>query len=348
MACTDCLQNCDPIISDQCVQYTGPDIPAFGICQGDTLSAFEADIVAQLQSALNGTGILITSVTLANCSFLANMFANTSPTLANYLQLLVNANCSLKAMIDAINATLGATTVFNTQCLTGLPANPTRDQVLQATVNLLCTINTTVNAFPSTYVQTSDLNTLVTNIVNSIISGGSSSQQNSKMVPNVAYEYYGPMSNFDSTGKGLSSQGFDKVYVCNGANGTPDKRGRVGVGAINGTPSGGVALDPAVDPSANPLNPNWALNDKRGETVHTLINPEMPVHTHPVNDPGHAHNYAGVVPDGHGSDAAKAGTMSTLQTTTNTTGITIGAAGGGQAHNNIQPSIAANYIMYIP
>jgi microcystin-dependent protein len=248
-------------------------------------------------------------------------------------------------MIDTINTTIGNTTVFNTGCLTGLPTNPTKDEVLQAAVDLLCSLNATVALFPSTYVTNASLLTQVTNIVNSVIEGGSS-QFNTRMVPFIAYEYYGSMSNFDSNGVGRASLNFDKIYICNGANGTPDKRGRVAVGAVRNVPGGG-SLDPAVDPT-NPLNPNWAVNDKAGENTHTLLTAEIPSHTHTINDPGHSHSYTGTVADGRGSDAAKTASPTTLQTSGAVTNITINATGGSQPHNNIQPTIAANYIMYIP
>jgi hypothetical protein len=175
------------------------------------------------------------------------------------------------------------------------------------------------------------------------------------MVPFVANEYYGPLSNFDSQGIGIASLGFNRVFLCNGANGTPDKRGRAAVGAIRSVP--GPALDPAVDPSVDPNNPNWGLGDKRGETFHILTPPEGPSHTHPVTDPQHTHDLgtggvvrttAGGVGTLSGGGFNPGGVQALLNTGSASTGITIGASGGNQPHNNIQPSIAAYYIMYIP
>jgi hypothetical protein len=42
------------------------------------------------------------------------------------------------------------------------------------------------------------------------------------MVPYSVLEYYGPLNNFDVTGKGLGD--WDKVYLCNGLNSIPIKR----------------------------------------------------------------------------------------------------------------------------
>ena len=361
MACTDCLQNCDKIISDQCVQYTGPAIPLLGICTGDSLSQTENNIITALLSALDGSGINPSTVTLANCTWLSQQLGVTSPTLNNLLQLLINGEGTLHSMITAIQSQIAAGqsgTVFDTSCLTGLPATPTVDDIIQAIIIQLCQAISTIATFPSTYVQNSDLNGLVTNIVNNIIGTGSTNtivQQNTKMVPFVAYEYYGPLSNFDISGQGITSLGYQKIYLCTGNFGTPDKRGRVAVGAIRNVPGG--ALDAAVDP-ANPLNPNWSLNDKAGETAHTLSTAEIPSHSHAISDPGHNHNLGagnGVVEmdtAGHGpaSGGGFDGAAPILSKTDGAvTGITgTNSVGGGGPHNNIQPSIAANYIMYIP
>ena len=48
------------------------------------------------------------------------------------------------------------------------------------------------------------------------------------MVPYTVVEYYGPLTYFDNTGAGQGD--WDRIFLCNGLNGTPDKRGRVAVG----------------------------------------------------------------------------------------------------------------------
>lgn len=348
MACKDCLLNCPDIVSDQCVQYTGPAIPLLGICTGDPLSNFEAAIAAELTGILDGTGINPANVTIS-CTFLQDILGVASPTLSNLLQMLVTASCTLKELVDAINAVIGSNPVFNTSCLTGLPTNPTRDDILQATVNLVCSINTTVAAIPTTYVKNSDLTTLVTQIVNNINGGGGTVVQNStRMIPYTAVAYFGPLSNFDAQGIGISSLGFSKIYICNGSNGTPDLRGRTVVGAIVGVPGG--AMDAAVDPANG--NPNWALNDRRGENTHTLSVAEMPTHTHGVNDPGHTHQSRyrqAMAPQSGSSTQCWSGINDQFTPTTSSlTGITLQTTGGSQPHNNIQPSYGAYYIMYIP
>lgn len=350
MACQDCLLNCPDIISDRCVQYTGPEIPLLGICPGDTLYKFEVAIANELVGLLDGTGIEPTDVTIS-CTFLTDILAGASPNLSNILQMLITASCTLKSLVDTINATI-ANPVFNTSCLTGLPTNPTRDDILQATVNMVCSIKATVDAIPTTYVKNADLTTLVTQIVTNINGGGGTVVQvNQKLIPYAAMPYFGPLSNFDGAGVGIASLGFDKIYICNGTNGTPDLRGRVIVGAVRGVPGGG-ALDAAVDPAVNSNNPNYGLGDKAGENFHVLTIPEIPTHTHGVNDPGHKHQSRyrqNMAPQSGSSTLCWANLNDQfVDTTTSFTGITLQNTGGGQPHNNIQPSIAAWWIMYIP
>ena len=153
------------------------------------------------------------------------------------------------------------------------------------------------------------------------------------------------------------------MYLCNGLNGTPDKRGRVAVGAINGVP--GAPLDAAVNP-ANAGNPNYSLYTTSGSNTITLTTPQLPAHSHvalanttvTLNDPGHTHaiGQSGVT-GGSGTIAVGNTSPKDIQAVTSTTGITVDSTntdvtiqttGSGSAHPNIQPVIGAYYIMYIP
>lgn len=80
-----------------------------------------------------------------------------------------------------------------------------------------------------------------------------------------------------------------------------------------------------------------------GEETHLLTTPEIPSHTHAnsLNDPGHLHGgipaFAGA--GGAGSFNAVSGTVNSGGSFTGVT-ITNAAAGGGGAHNNMQPHVA--------
>lgn len=355
MSCnSNCFINCaDGITSDQCVQYTGPDVPALGICQGDQVSTVEQVILTELQNALSGTGIVPENVTLENCQWLADQFVGENPNLSNLLQLLIDNECTLKDMIDTINSQIVTQNGnFNTLCLQGLPANPTVNDILQSVINTVCSTNLTISTLPDTYVKNDDINTIIQQQIQLYLTNSQTGQiEYFQYFPlKVAMPYFGDLGNFDNTGKGLSSAGMTNFFLCNGLNGTPDLRGKTLVGAVKNVP--GATFDSIVDP-ANPDNPNWGFLDTQGENKHLITITETPTHTHGVTDPGHKHNilrgdsYTGSGDMAHGFVGGGQSTnpQSNAITLSALTGITLQNAGGGQKHNNIQPSLASYWII---
>lgn len=356
MACINCLQNCGgDIVSDQCVEYTGDPIPALGICTGDQLSSVEAAIVNALLTSLDGTGISPANVTVANCAWLQQQFVGQNPTLAAFLQLLINGECSLYSMIEQINTALATVPTFNTGCLQGLPSSPTPNQILQALVTDYCTTKALVSAIPSTYVQLSSLTGLVTQILENLgLIGNSTQIQYAQYMPiGMAFPYFGSLANFDLTGKGLSAAGFAGLQLMNGSNSSIDARGRTFVGAIANVPGGTLAS--AVDPT-KPFNPNtnWSVGQAFGENYHILTTTEIPSHNHGVNDPGHTHSVTLFLDLKCGSCGTKLYSSvnnnqgsGSFTTASATTGITIQSAGGGSFHNNVQPSLATYWVIRV-
>lgn len=121
----------------------------------------------------------------------------------------------------------------------------------------------------------------------------------------------------------------------------PDKRGRVTVGADNmGTGAAGV------------LTANGARGDKGGFEKIAIAAPEMPLHSHTPTDPTHRHGLLvgsalggggnGILIQSLASAALDPGYMATVGT-----GITIGNAGSGSAHNNMQPHQTSNMIVRV-
>lgn len=123
---------------------------------------------------------------------------------------------------------------------------------------------------------------------------------------------------------------FSTIGVTYGSdNGTtfklPDCRGRV-LGAI-GTGAG------LTSRSAGSLI---------GSETHTMTIPEMPSHSHTINDPGHSHSYTNNTNDQTvsalpGEVAADQTDLSATSGASNT-GITINNTGGGNAFNIMQPT----------
>jgi microcystin-dependent protein len=141
----------------------------------------------------------------------------------------------------------------------------------------------------------------------------------------------------------------------NNGNGTTtfgigDLRGRVVAGKDNMGGSSANRLTPTylgVDPAV--------LGAAGGGESQTLTTAQTPSHVHAntISDPGHTHVYTqyNLNPSG-GPGAGSAnpgfGNTNAAATVSNTTGITIinAAAGGGGAHNNIQPTLVCNYLLY--
>lgn len=372
MACDSCYNGCVDIVSDKCVRYTGDTYESVGIEAGDSLYQVEIALIENVISFLNGIGINITINPVYLCNYMQTFLpAGSTFTLPTIISGIVRAICATNTNVVSINNTLAILNAnYTIGCLTGVTASSDTHDIVQAIINKLCTVAADLDALElnvdTNYVKLADLDALIAAYIASQ-SGGSSIQQNLKMVPYVAYEYYGPLTNFDGTGMGIPALGFYQVYLCNGLNGTPDRRGRAAVGAIQNVP--GAPLDAAVDP-ANAGNPNYALYTTAGANTVTLITSQIPAHSHSavavstasVSPNPHSHtiswqkgqadqNESGVY--GELYDARTPYNRTTATSTVSlsvdvTTGVTVTSTGSGGAHANIQPVIGAYYIMYIP
>ena len=363
MSCESCYNGCVQTVSDECVRYTGINYAALGVETGDNLVSVEQAIMNALVPLLSGEGDAI--ALNISCPIVDLYLPAHTPNTQELFTATVSAICSLQAQIFTIDDVL---TILNANytigCLTGVTASSDTHAIVQAIINKLCLTVTDLAALTldvdTNYVKLADLDALIAAYLASQ-SGGGSNQQYLKMVPYVAYEYYGSLTNFDGTGAGLNSAGFYKVYLCNGLNGTPDRRGRVGVGAIQNVP--GAPLDAAVNP-ANPGNPNYAIFNTAGANTVTLIASQMPSHSHgatatsvgTISPNPHSHTISYLNKGaGDGSNVIGSQVSSNIKTTSSvslsvdiTTSVTNANTGGGAAHANIQPVIAAYYIMYIP
>lgn len=377
MSCSNCFNGCAEIISDKCVRYTGINVPALGIENGDSLAHVEQVLIEFLTSALDGTGIKMDIPSGIICNLVEQYLPTSGDiTLVDFITALIEAACDLQEQVDSVVSDISTIEAsYDVDCLTGVNSNSGTHAILQAVIDKLCDLEVGLDQLSDDldlYVKLADLNSLIQDYLDSI--SGGTTQQYTKMVPYTVVEYYGSLSNFDGAGVGISALGWDKIYICNGqvVGGfpTPDKRGRIAVGAIQSVPGGG-ALDPVVAPGG--FNPNYVLYGTSGANSVTLIANQMPTHTHVVtlNDPGHKHVFGGddqIVTQGgylatgssfnYDADSTTSGAgrhMFTKNTsvadTPQTTGITVSSvsdAGGNQPHNNIPPVLACYYIMYIP
>lgn len=89
-----------------------------------------------------------------------------------------------------------------------------------------------------------------------------------------------------------------------------------------------------------------ALAKSLGTETHTLLEAELPTHTHTVNDPGHLHT--GVVQTSGGQNVGSASPPAVDvigSSASATTGITVTGGGSGDAHNNMQPTTFLNVMI---
>lgn len=380
MSCSNCFNGCTEIISDQCVRYTGFNIPALGISNGDTLASVELQISTFIIDLSTGNGIIPVINPADLCSLVSGFLPVSGDiTLNDVISALIKSICALKTSVTAIESTLTTLNAnYTIGCLTGVTASSDTHDILQAAINKLCSTATDLTALEAdvdtNYVKLADLNALIQAYLNSI---APSNLYKNKMVPYIAYEYYGSLTGFDVTGAGSGL--FANVYLCNGSNGTPDKRGRVAVGTTDGTMAGTITMSSIVNPST-PGNPSYSVNGLAGANNVTLTINQIPVHTHTATgtststaDP-HSHFIAksSATNDGDLSPTipllsewdggtnfsyrlksvvgtANEGPTSNTTVVVNTsTSVVVDTAGLGQSHNNIQPTIGAYYIMYIP
>jgi len=129
----------------------------------------------------------------------------------------------------------------------------------------------------------------------------------------------------------------------------PDRRGRAAIGRDNmgGTAASRVTNSGTGNPGLNAAR----LGAAGGVDRHATTLAETAVHNHGTVDPGHAHTYAG------GGNAAGTGTVAAAGQSANAfllgnmtaavTGITISNNGSGNAHQNVQPSITTNHVVFL-
>ena len=273
--CSNCYNGCTEITSDKCVKYTGVDVPILGIKNGDSLSYVEQALITFLGSALDGTGIQPVVAPSDICPVVQANLDDCSPlSLNNYLTGIIKTICDLQTEIDNLQNG-GSSTPYSVGCVSGVSDNTSTQDVLQQTIIKLCDVEQSLNTFitdvTTNYVQIVDIDTYIENYLNN-----NPQQQliSNRMVPFAVVAYYGSLNPFDVSGAGLGT--WDRIFLCNGQNGTPDLRGRAVIGATN---MGGGQMNPAVDPAISG-NPSYDVGVSTGSNQVNLNASQIPSHTH--------------------------------------------------------------------
>lgn len=375
MSCSNCYSGCVETQSDKCVKYTGLDIEVLGIKNGDSLSYITQAITGFLVSTLDGSGIKYELDPANVCARVSDELADcTDVTVVAITNALSKVVCDLETLIVANSDNI--TTIdadYTVGCVPGTDGTEGTHVMLQKVIDHLCSVATDLDALeidvPTNYVAIADINTYIADYLSG--QAGGSNLQKDKMIPYTVMEYYGPLSYFDATGAGTGD--WVEIYLCNGNNNTPDKRGRIAVGTTSGM--GGGNFPSATDPLISG-NPTYSLYTTTGSNTVTLSEAELPSHTHTTNVSAsiddHSHFMArtsgtatalsSLYPlvetetyDGNrsytlastSSGEANLGKTSTASPNLNVS-VTNNNIGGGQAHNNIPPVLACHYIIYIP
>lgn len=375
MACDGCFSGCAEITSDKCIRYTGANIASLGISNGDNLLSVEQKIIQYLLTALDGSGIDI-SIDAGYLCDLVTGYLGESTKLDDIIIAIVRSLCDLQDQLTDVTGDISSIEAnYTISCLEGVTTSSGTHAIVQAIITKLCALSTSftslIASLPTTYVALTDLNTLIQDYLDSISAG---SLVKDKMIPYVAYPYFASGGgNFSVDGAGIGN--WIDVYLCNGLNGTPDLRGRAIVATTTGM--GGGAFSASVDPGVAG-NPSYSLNTTEGANNITLSTDQIPSHSHnttiEITDSGHFHyEFVNAGSGSVGSDINNStypyrrgdvdnnlsyrivgtNTEPTVgKSSTATTGITatLGnpSVGNSESHSNIQPVIAANFIMYIP
>ncbi len=375
MSCSNCFNGCADIVSDQCVKYTGVNIPGLGIATGDPLLVVENQIINKILELITGEGIIPIIDPADLCSLVTDYLPDSGDiTLNHVISALFQSVCNLDGKLFIAEGTLTALNAdYVIGCLSGVSVTTDTHGILQATINKLCEVNedviTLTAELETNYVLISDIDSYISSYITSL--PGTSLYSN-KMIPYSAVPFFAPPAfltgKFDITGAGVGD--WVKIYLCNGQNGTPDLRGRVLVGA---TSMGSTAYNSAVDPGL-PGNPTYNQGSLFGANQIALTSPnQLPVHTHSttviITDPGHKHGsldygfQANAADCGGDCDSIPENTGPTyVDTTSSTTGlkgngndpinpnvtVTVGSTGSAAPHANVQPGYGTNYIIFIP
>lgn len=180
-----------------------------------------------------------------------------------------------------------------------------------------------------------------------------------RFVKGMMIEWYGDVSNtFDSQGTGVIGGIMEGWQICNGLNGSPDRRGLLSMMTTE-VPNNG-ANDISSDIS-NKLRVNSSRYQTLGKSELTIIKANLPDYQLTVNDAGHSHTFKV-----YGSDSdswrqsggsgrpltriqdyatASTGPNQNVSTNSQTTGITVNLGGSSDPVQLLNPVFATVIIM---
>jgi microcystin-dependent protein len=376
MSCQNCFNGCADIISDKCIKYTGAQVPELDINNGDTLLSVENKITNKIVELMNGSGIIPTILPGDVCDIVQSFMPCCPPFDLNViLTVIIKTICDIDSRLVALkdrvivveDILIALNADYDIQCLEGVDVDTDTHDIVQSIIYKLCLLEADLHTNYS-----SNGTELDEYIANYLTINQPTNLVSNKMIPYVAVPFFDPnaLDYFSSSGAGLDLSGsgglnWTNIFLCNGQNpGVPDLRGRtlVGVTSMPSPPISGPT-QPGVDGT-----PDYTLLHTEGSSTVTLDDTQVPSHTHiatstpsglmntqvpfvqqvsyPFSPPGPVLTYQSVGNDKGASRVLESNTINPagLIITTNV----LPSTQGNGPHPNIQPSIGAYYIIYIP
>jgi len=141
---------CQPLVSTDCVTWTGLPIPCLGICTNDSLTAIENKIATALCTLIGETDM--SSVTIPQC--LQTLWGTTEPSIKNLFALLLEDACAQQSSLDALQNqvnTIDPLVTVDYRCCSANSCVTTGtvklSVALQNIINCLCDLNTQISGF---------------------------------------------------------------------------------------------------------------------------------------------------------------------------------------------------------
>jgi len=143
---------CPEVVSTNCIEYRGADIPCLGICKGSNLSVVEMAIANRLCELSDLTDATI--ITVPACIIAAWNAGQEDKTILNLLQFALDQICVLQAEITVLQTpvepkvTLDYACCSTNSCVT--TGKVTLSVALQNIINCICEIKSEVSTLKST------------------------------------------------------------------------------------------------------------------------------------------------------------------------------------------------------
>lgn len=369
MGCDTNYGSCTDVVTSDCVKWIGPDIACLGITSGQSISQTEVLIANEVCTILSDIDISSTTIT----GELIALLGNRSKTIASLFQILLDYDVTLRGLIQSVQdqVTISNQHTIDFKCIAPVvgpcdtPPSYDLNNIIQLIINYVCALNVKVDGNTTTipdtatsyagYLLKSAINTCQPNRIAKYGDGPTTGIQFRGFVPPyTAMAYFGPLSNFDASGRGVDGTPMCGFYICNGNNGTPDLRGRTIIGATNGV--GGGSLNAQVDPTQNAGLGSYTQWDFGGEIRHKLNIGEIPSHKHNPWADDHNHTvtdtYAnptdgGPIGGGWANNHTKSYVYLTQTTSTASVNVHDNNTGGDGYHENRMPYTVGVWIMMI-